>query len=67
MYYAEKNVQGVAALEAHHCRFILNSDTSAPVYCGNQILPDTGQSWCWHHHRICHGHGTYAEQRAAAE
>lgn len=67
-FYAEDvsatNVHGVAALESHHCRFIINTDMTAPVYCGAAITHDRF-SWCQKHFEICRGLGTAVERRAA--
>lgn len=53
-FYAEdvssENVHGVAALESHHCRFMINADPAAPVFCGAQIVR---RSNCQKHFEIC--------------
>lgn len=45
---SEANVHGLAALEDHNCRFIINSDMLAPIYCGEQIASERF-SWCQKH------------------
>ncbi|MFB6449279.1 hypothetical protein [Bradyrhizobium tunisiense] len=67
-FYAEdvsdSNVHGVGALEAHNCRFIINTDMAAPIYCGAAIAHDRF-SWCQKHFERCRGLGTNGERRAA--
>lgn len=67
-FYADdvstENVHGVAALESHHCRFIINTDMAAPIYCGAKITHDRF-SWCQKHHERCCGVGTVGERNAA--
>jgi hypothetical protein len=59
-------VHGVAALEPHHCRYPLNSEMTAPIFCGAHRLPDSSFWFCYEHHLLCVGRGTEAERRAAA-
>jgi hypothetical protein len=41
------NVHGFDDLEPHHCRYIVNDDTSDPLWCGRVSL--SGKSWCASH------------------
>jgi hypothetical protein len=67
-FYAEdvsgSNVHGVGALEAHHCRYIINTDMASPIYCGEAIAHDRF-SWCQKHFERCRGLGSIGERRAA--
>jgi hypothetical protein len=67
-FYAEDvsvtNVHGIGALESHHCRFIINTDMAAPIYCGAVIAHDRF-SWCQKHFERCRGLGSIGERRAA--
>lgn len=47
---SEANVHGIAALESHHCRFILNTDMAAPIFCGADIVR---YSSCQRHLDLC--------------
>jgi hypothetical protein len=45
--FGPTNVRGFDALESHHCRYLVNDDTSDPLWCGRVSL--TGKSWCSTH------------------
>jgi len=49
---SDTNVHGVDALESHHCRFMVNADTAAPIFCGARIS-NYRFSWCQKHFEIC--------------
>ena len=42
---------GIMRLKVDHCRFILNDDTSKPVYC---CEPISRRSYCEAHANICY-------------
>lgn len=45
--FTEHNVSEVRNLEAHHCRWPVNDDMAAPIFCGLHVIKDT--SWCSGH------------------
>lgn len=51
--FTESNVYGIDALEPHHCRFIVNDDPAAAIFCGLPMLEKSSFSFCAGHHRIC--------------